>query len=95
MNCGICADVCPEAAKNVLKVHKVTDMNTLSRGRVPLLRHEKATCEACGADIASVALLQHIKASLGDGKETLLTAISRYCPSCRASRAWGATPSSV
>jgi Fe2+ or Zn2+ uptake regulation protein len=63
----------------------MTDLDVLGSGRVVLHKHQMAVCEACGATIASHALLRRIEASLGGSDEAMRTVLSRYCPSCRLS----------
>ncbi len=91
----MCMDVCPETTAQVLGVRKMTNLDTLSRGKIVLHRSQLAICEGCGASIASQALLQRIEASLKADNEILHTTLSRYCPSCRISFAWGAKPTYI
>jgi len=90
--CGICAEVCPEKTAQVLAVRPMTDGELLPRGRTVLHRDWLATCEGCGAPIASQALLRRLEASLDGRSEALRTAIGRYCPSCRSSFACSTHP---
>lgn len=83
----MCVDVCPETKAEVLRVHKVTNLDALSKGKIVFHRNQMAICQNCGGSIASETLLQRIEASLG-GDEILNTALSRYCPSCRLSFVW-------
>jgi ferredoxin len=92
--CGICMRVCPETSAQVLQVRRMTRLGTLSRGRMVLHQAQLATCEGCGASIATQVHLRRIEESLGGGSEALLGHIGRYCPSCRSAFAWGARASS-
>jgi hypothetical protein len=91
----MCSDACPETAAQVLRVRKLTSLDTLSRGKVVLHNIQLATCKNCGASIASMTLLRRIEASLEKGNEALRTVLSQYCPSCRSAYAFGYEPSSL
>lgn len=92
--CGICADICPEASAGVFEVRKITDMDALSRDRIGLRQKEGATCDACGATIASHAMMHRIEALLKEGNQGLSDPIPRHCPACRMSLAWAGRTSS-
>lgn len=93
--CELCVNICPEAAAQVLRVRRMTNLNALSGSRLILHKEQMAICEGCGATIASRTMLQRLETLLEGSDETLRTALSRYCPSCRLSSAWGARPSPV
>ena len=90
--CAMCVDICPETTSDALRVRKMTDLDTLSRGKIVLHKNKLLTCESCGASIASQALLRRIEVSLEADNEALRTILSRYCPSCRLSLALSARP---
>lgn len=46
--CGMCADVCPETDARVLQVHRMTNLDALSCGKVVLHKNRLAICEGCG-----------------------------------------------
>jgi ferredoxin/coenzyme F420-reducing hydrogenase delta subunit len=94
--CGLCAKACPEASGGVLSVRAITDLGSLGSDREVLRRDRAAMCLACGASLASQALIRHVESSLVDVSEALHTALSSYCPSCRLSFAWsGGSPMAV
>jgi ferredoxin len=78
IGCAECVPVCPE---RVLTMRKVTDVDRLGRGRVPLRRSAEVRCQACAGPVAPRAMLERILARLGD--HPAATAIARYCPTCR------------
>ncbi len=90
--CGMCVDVCPESAAKVLGVRRMTNLGILFLGREVLYKHQLVSCEGCGASIAPQALLRRIEVLLEGSTEALRSALVRYCPSCRASFAWSASP---
>ena len=87
--CGMCVDVCPETATETLQVRRMTNLDTLSNGRVELYNDQLAICKGCGAKIVSQALLRRMKASLAPDNKALHTVLSSYCPSCRSSLTFG------
>lgn len=81
--CGQCASRCPERA---VSVEKMTDLETLAAGRVRLYEDRSARCESCGAVVGSSAMLRRVQELLsreGDGSVVAVSAIARFCPSCR------------
>ena len=83
--CEQCIPVCPEAAAGAIRVVRTTDFDRIERGRETLYRESEALCEACGAPVAPVSMLNRI-ASLMGGEEAFAAAkIGRYCLSCRGS----------
>ncbi|MFQ5840337.1 MAG: 4Fe-4S dicluster domain-containing protein, partial [Candidatus Methylomirabilales bacterium] len=77
--CRQCVPVCPES---VLRVRRVTDLGRLALGKFALHRDSEARCEACGGPVAPRAMLTRISALLGNDQATV-SAITRYCVSCR------------
>lgn len=81
--CGQCLPACPEAG--VLRLHRVTDLQQLARGRFELFQDRYRRCEACGRPIAPEGMLRRIAALLSSQPAAAVSVISRYCADCRNS----------
>ncbi len=82
--CAQCDRWCPEQA---ILIDRVTDLQLLSGGKVTLFEEREVRCEACGNVIGPAAMLRRIEALLypnGDANSSIMAAITRRCPSCRA-----------
>ncbi|MFQ5657387.1 MAG: 4Fe-4S dicluster domain-containing protein [Candidatus Methylomirabilales bacterium] len=86
IGCETCAPVCPE---KVVRVEKVTDLSRLRQGTITVYRDSEVRCEACGAPVASGAMLRRIAGMLGAEDGASLSFITRYCTSCRGSKMFG------
>ncbi|MFQ5874896.1 MAG: 4Fe-4S binding protein [Dehalococcoidia bacterium] len=84
--CGQCVAVCPEAGAGAIRVDRVTDLDRLGQGQTILHRDMEARCEACGAPVASLSMLNRIAALLGSDEGALVDRIGRYCSSCKGSK---------
>lgn len=76
--CDGCVPVCPES---VVRLDRRTDLEALARGRHVLHHDREARCERCGAPVAAHALLERMRAVLGN--DALIADVARYCPACR------------
>jgi ferredoxin len=81
--CGLCVPRCPEAERGVLQVHPEVDLRRLAVGREVVYRDQATGCVACGAPIASTAMMARLAELLGDDYAALAGTIARYCLDCR------------
>jgi ferredoxin/coenzyme F420-reducing hydrogenase delta subunit len=81
--CGQCVNVCPEIGNGAIRVTRVTDMASLMEGRATLYRNRERRCIACGAPIATSAMLARIAQVLGGDYVSISKRIEQYCPACR------------
>ncbi len=81
--CGQCANSCPEAAEGAIGVTKVTCVASLKGGRSVLYRDREKRCAACGAPIATSAMLEHIANVLGSDYAPISARLEQLCPDCR------------
>ncbi len=79
VGCAACAPACPE---RVVQVTRATAVSQLAAGRRALHRSAEARCAACGGPVAPRAMLDRLRALLGD--DPVAAVIARHCPACRA-----------
>ncbi len=81
--CGQCSGWCPE---HIMRIDRVTDLQRLSGGRIPLYEDQEVRCEVCGSVIGPAAMLwriANILSPMGGANEATISTITRLCPSCR------------
>lgn len=81
--CELCVPRCPEEGRTVLRVRRSVDVHQLAQGRSIIYTDQKLRCHACGAPVASTALLARIAELLGNDYAALDGTIARYCSDCR------------
>ncbi|MBI4233101.1 MAG: 4Fe-4S binding protein [Chloroflexi bacterium] len=83
ISCGQCVSVCPEAGNGAIRLARVTDMASLRGGRAALHQDREKRCIACGAPIATAAMLARIAQVLGSDYAGMSASLEQYCPACR------------
>ncbi|MGZ4354481.1 MAG: 4Fe-4S binding protein, partial [Gaiellaceae bacterium] len=63
VGCGRCVTACPEDA---LEVRRGIDVARLRRGQVELLRSERESCSACGAELPPLPMRRRVRELLPD-----------------------------
>ncbi len=79
--CGLCVFSCPEIAVGAIGVSLATDLGRLSSGAEVVFRDREASCQRCGARIATRRTLERI-ASLLEADHSMKI-IEELCPNCR------------
>jgi ferredoxin len=82
VGCAACAPACPE---RVVEVARATAVVPLAAGRRALHRSAEARCVTCGGPIAPQAMLDRLRALLGD--DPVAAVIARHCSACRGASA--------
>lgn len=81
--CAQCFQSCPEQALGAIQVESRLDTVAIGAGRITAVSAATASCEVCGAPVASTAMLARIADLLGREHAEAMSYLERRCMECR------------